>query len=78
VLGVEFEYNILATISKLDEEELVTILDELIRYKLLIELPTTFGKPIRYRFAHNNICEVLENCSFLGSFLNLNQHFPVS
>lgn len=61
VLGVEFEYNTLATISKLDEEELVTIIDELIRFKLLIELPTTYGKPIRYRFAHNKICEVLYN-----------------
>jgi predicted ATPase len=61
VLGVEFEYNVLATISRLDEEELVTIIDELIRFKLLIELPTTYGKPIRYRFAHNNICEVLYN-----------------
>jgi predicted ATPase len=61
VLGVEFEYNILAAIAGLDEEELVTIIDELIRFKLLNELPTTFGKPIRYRFAHNNICEVLYN-----------------
>jgi predicted ATPase len=61
VLGVEFEYNFLATISKLDEEELATIIDDLIRFKLLFELPTTFGKPIRYRFVHNNICEVLYN-----------------
>jgi predicted ATPase len=61
VLGVEFEYNTLEAISKLDEDKLVIIIDELIRFKLLKELPTTFGKPISYRFVHNNICEVLYN-----------------
>jgi predicted ATPase len=59
VLGVEFEYNVLAAISKLDEDQLVTDLDDLMRYQLLIEQPTTFGQSITYRFVHNKICEVL-------------------
>ena len=59
VLGVEFEYNILGMVSKLDEELLVTHLDDLMRYQLLIEQPTKYGQPITYRFTHNKICEVL-------------------
>ncbi|WP_455392094.1 tetratricopeptide repeat protein [[Eubacterium] cellulosolvens] len=61
VLGVEFEYNILTGVSKLDEEQVVSYLDDLIRYNLLIEQPTKFGEPITYRFVHNKICEVLYN-----------------
>jgi predicted ATPase len=59
VLGEEFEYDILSAVWKLNEEELVTNLDDLIRYKILIEQPTTYGQPIKYKFAHNKIGEVL-------------------
>jgi adenylate cyclase len=61
VLGEEFEYDTLAAVSKLDEEQLVTNLDDLIRFKIIIEQPTTFGQSIHYRFAHNKICEVIYN-----------------
>jgi archaellum biogenesis ATPase FlaH len=59
ILGVEFEYNILAMVAMQDEDQLVTCLDDLMRYNLLIEQPTKFCEPITYRFAHNKICEVL-------------------
>ncbi len=59
VLGNEFDYINLSAISKFDEEELVSIIDDLIHFKLINELPTEFGQPIRYRFAHNKLCEVL-------------------
>jgi predicted ATPase len=35
VLGEDFEYNILAEVANLDEDTLVTILDDLIRFKLI-------------------------------------------
>jgi predicted ATPase len=61
VLGIEFEYDLLSKVANLAEDELVTIIDELIEYKLLIEQTTAYGQPIKYRFAHNKICEVLYN-----------------
>ncbi|UCH88718.1 MAG: DUF835 domain-containing protein [Thermoplasmata archaeon] len=59
VLGLEFEYDILSTVSALHEHLLVTHLDDLVRLQLIKELPTSIGQPVRYRFAHNKICEVL-------------------
>jgi predicted ATPase len=59
ILGEDFEYNILAEVTNLDEDTLVTNLDDLIRFKIIKELPTPFGQSIHYRFVHNKICEVL-------------------
>jgi predicted ATPase len=61
ILGIEFEYDLLYKVANLAEDELVTVIDELIKYKLLIEQTTSYGQPIKYRFAHNKICEVLYN-----------------
>lgn len=59
VLGVEFEYDILSAVSAIDENQLVTYLDEFIHLTLIKELPCGLGDPVCYRFAHNKICEVL-------------------
>jgi hypothetical protein len=59
VFGVEFEYDILASVTDVDENQLVTYLDDLIHIKLVTELPCGLGEPVCYRFAHTKICEVL-------------------
>jgi predicted ATPase len=59
VLGAEFEYDILAAASAHDEHQLVTQIDDLLRLKFILELPSLPGQPIRYKFAHHKIREVL-------------------
>jgi predicted ATPase len=59
VLGVEFEYDMLTAVLAMNEDQLITYLDDLVHMRLLTELPAKMGQPVCYRFAHNKICEVL-------------------
>lgn len=59
VIGTEFDYDLLAAVTAVDENTLVNNLDDLVRLKLLTELPAAAGQPVTYRFAHNKIREVL-------------------